>query len=637
MVAPVSAGSRPLPTLEKYEVLEEIGHGGMATVYRARDKRLGREVAVKVIHPHLRESQEVAHRFVVEAQAVAKLRHPNIVEVYDVSGEDEPEKYLVVELLRGDTLRKLLKERGPLPPEVAMALAIEVLAGLEHAHGEGVIHRDVKPENVLIEARGSSAPGTPRAARKSDDGDPSSDHKVLRDTSRVSGEPTRVLVKLTDFGIAKLLDAQGVTSTGQVLGSPAHMAPEQIEGGAVDARSDVFGLGVLLYECVVGHLPFEGQNPAQVLRRVLDGQYPAADLERPTVGKRLSAILDRALAHDAADRFESTGAMREALVFELKRVGIRTPALELESFFEDPDAYVATHGRRIIPRLCDLAQAARKEGRVLDAASDYNRALAYAPEDPQLLRIVARMQRDEARARTLRRALPLALATVVVGTAAFYLTQTLKHRNQAALHDSPSASKAPASASGSASAAASASAVASVSASVAISPTAPLTATVAVTAPVGTNNTTANTSVERTVALTLTPPAGVTVVVDNKEPQSVASGDTITVDGKDHTLRFGCVKDACEVQTKNVPAGKDDAKVSVELRIKDAIVVVDSSDPNTTYGIEEYPTMVIKPGVPQTISVRGYSGNWITVIDRANPSRKQKVDLRPGQQTHLTF
>src|SRR5690606_25116917 len=177
--------------------------------------------------------------------AVAKLRHPNIVEVYDVSDPDEPERYLVVELVRGVTLRERLRQDGPLPPEVAAAVAYEIGGGLEHAHRQGIIHRDVKPENVLIE-------------HSSSDGD---------------GERSGVRVKLTDFGIAKLLDAQGVTSTGQVLGSPAHMAPEQIDGSVVDARTDVFALGVLLYEAMAGKLPFSGEHPAQVLRRVLDGDF----------------------------------------------------------------------------------------------------------------------------------------------------------------------------------------------------------------------------------------------------------------------------------------------------------------------------------------------------------------------------
>jgi serine/threonine-protein kinase len=237
MIRPVEAG----PRIEKYELLEEIGHGGMASVYRAKDRRLGREVALKLIHPHLRESPEVAARFVAEARAVAKLRHPNIVCVYDISDEDEPERYLVAELIEGATLRQLLREHGRLPVELGVVVALEIGKALSHAHEQGVIHRDVKPENVLVE--------------------------LSKDSE------ARVRVKLTDFGIAKLLDAQGVTSTGQVLGSPAHMAPEQIEGNDVDARADVFSLAVLLYECLVGRLPFQGNNPAQVLRAVLEGHF----------------------------------------------------------------------------------------------------------------------------------------------------------------------------------------------------------------------------------------------------------------------------------------------------------------------------------------------------------------------------
>jgi serine/threonine-protein kinase len=199
-----------LPELAKYEILEEIGHGGMATVYRAHDRRLERDVAVKVIHPHLRDSPEVVSRFNAEAKAVAKLRHRNIVEVYDVSAPEDADLYLVVELVRGTTLRKLLEKRRALPPEIAGALAIELLGALAHANAAGVVHRDIKPENVLIE------------------------HALPPEELADHGRPSvgsRVMVKLTDFGIAKLLDAHGVTSTGQVLGSPAHMAPEQIEGG----------------------------------------------------------------------------------------------------------------------------------------------------------------------------------------------------------------------------------------------------------------------------------------------------------------------------------------------------------------------------------------------------------------------
>src|SRR5690606_21616062 len=165
----------PAPThLSKYDLIEQIGHGGMATVFRARDTRLQRDVALKLLHPHLRESAEIEARFTSEAQAVAKLRHPNIVAVFDVSDEDEEERYLVMELVRGITLRQLLKTHKSLPVELAAAMMLEVAAALEHAHEEGVIHRDVKPENVMIDMSGAGP------------------------TSGADAEPARV--KLMDFG-----------------------------------------------------------------------------------------------------------------------------------------------------------------------------------------------------------------------------------------------------------------------------------------------------------------------------------------------------------------------------------------------------------------------------------------------------
>jgi tRNA A-37 threonylcarbamoyl transferase component Bud32 len=367
-----------LPQLTKYEIVEELGHGGMATVYRARDQRLGRDVAVKIIHKHLRQSADVAARFDAEARAVAKLRHPNIVEVYDVSEPDEPEKYLVVELLRGTTLRHILGAVGEMPPEVGAAIGIELGLALSHAHSVGVIHRDLKPENVLIETDGE------------------------------------VRIKLADFGIAKVLDAQGVTSTGQVLGSPAHMAPEQIEGGEVDARADVFGLGVLLYECMVGHLPFEGKNPAQVLRRVLDGSFAPADRERPAVGGRWAKILARALAKEAGQRYDSADALVAALRDELSGVRIGDSRAELRAFFADRKAYASDHAARLVPVLIQRGEQARRAGNPYEAAADFNRALAYRPQEPNLLRLIGRLGR-----RTLvrRAAAGTALALVVAGLA----------------------------------------------------------------------------------------------------------------------------------------------------------------------------------------------------------------------------
>lgn len=361
----------------------------MATVYRARDRRLGREVAVKVIHHHLRENAEVAARFVSEARAVAKVKHPNIVEVYDVSDADESERYLVQELVRGTTLRQLIAQHGHLPPEVAAAIAVEIASALEHAHGLGVIHRDMKPENVLVEmpSEGSSDDVAAQAAR----------------------------IKITDFGIAKLLDVQGVTSTGQVLGSPAHMAPEQIEGGDVSASADVFGLGVLLYEALVGKLPFDGKNPAQVLRRVLDGSFTPAERALPTIGAGLSRIVGRALARDAADRYQSARVMGEELKAELAQLGFSDIRREIWAFLRDSAGYQREYEPRLVAELCKRASAARAAKDFVGAAAAFNRALAFRPDDAELLRQVRQIARGERVRRVIRRG---AVALLAIGAAA---------------------------------------------------------------------------------------------------------------------------------------------------------------------------------------------------------------------------
>ncbi|WP_437790220.1 serine/threonine-protein kinase [Sorangium sp. So ce693] len=395
-----NAGTEVLPKLEKYELIEELGHGGMATVYRARDPRLRRDVAVKIIHKHLRENTEVGTRFVAEARAAAKLRHPGIVEVYDVSSEQDRERYLVVELLRGATLRKILGAHREMPAEIGAAVVLELCDALEHAHASGIIHRDVKPENVLVE--------------------------LPSDRAGESRDGASVVIKLTDFGIAKILDAQGVTSTGQVLGSPAHMAPEQIEGGEVDARTDVFALGVLFYECLVGHLPFEGKNPAQVLRKVLEGLYPEAERERPTVGARWSRIVAGALAHDIVARSASPRALADQIRAELTALGIAEPRAELAAYFADPAGYAERHAARLVPRLVARAEAGRKRGDVPGAAADYNRALALAPNDLTILKRLSKLNASRNRKKLALRALLVALGSVALGLAAFTIARALR-------------------------------------------------------------------------------------------------------------------------------------------------------------------------------------------------------------------
>jgi tRNA A-37 threonylcarbamoyl transferase component Bud32 len=605
MEASAVARSR-VPQLAKYEVLEEIGHGGMATVYRALDRRLGREVALKVIHPHLRDSREVVARFNAEARAVAKLRHPNIVEVFDVSEPDDEEQYLVVELLRGTTLRKLLQEKSVMPPEVAAAVALELLGALEHANAAGVVHRDVKPENVMLEHR-------PAAASLAGD----------RPAQPPSGD--RVVVKLTDFGIAKLLDAESVTSTGQVLGSPAHMAPEQIEGGDVDARADVFGMGVLLYECMVGHLPFEGSNPAQVLRRVLDGHYPEAQMERPVIGNRWGSLLDRALAHSPADRFSDADAMREAVTAELDRLGVSQPKRELEAWLDDPPAYVQAHGAQMVEKLCALASEARKRGDSLAAAADYNRALAHAPGDPRLLGIVAGMNRAEARARLMRRATAVLLLMVGLGLAAFGLGRLVQARRGV---DRLAAMGAPAAA-----------------ASARMAPSASATLPFANAGPSASASPHAWSSggqaaqrvVERSLQLDLTPSMGVKLSIDGDPTRDVASGYVLRLDGKAHVLAFTCsfkgIGEVCVPVERQVATGEKDETLVVRLPIKPATLVIEG-DQDKTYQLVEHPEIPVRVGT-NTVTLR--SAFESVTVKQIESNTAVPVRLQAGKPVQATF
>jgi serine/threonine protein kinase len=606
------------PVLAKYEVLEELGHGGMACVYRARDRRLGRDVALKVIHPHLRDSGEVARRFSIEAQAVAKLRHPNIVEVYDVSAEGEAEQYLVVELLRGRTLRKLLQVEGALPPEIAAAIGVELLGALAHAHAHGVVHRDIKPENVIVEHR----PPEPQ---------PSAGDEAGGGRHPQSEPGDRVLVKLTDFGIAKLLDVQGMTSTGQVLGSPAHMAPEQIEGQEVDARADVFGMGVLLYECMVGHLPFEGSNPAQVLRRVLDGVYPSADHERPTVGKAWSQILDKALGRSPADRYRDATAMRDAIVLELKRVGVKTPRAELEGYYDDPDSFTERHGKKIVSILCERALLARKRGDAIAAASDYNRALAYAPNDPMLMRVVSSLRGAETVRRLVRRIVPPAVGTILVGTLAFGVTRRLarhemggdlplQHTNSVAVPIS--------------------------AAREAVAPGTPSAS--AATARPPPNSTQATRPplpkpVQREIKFSeVFPPNIVQVIVDGdrKTLDDVSTERTLLLplDDKPHRLSFICRgdwKDSCKPEGRIVEVGDRALSLPIHLALQDATLVVHGSR-SYKYALSDDANVKPTSDLETPVPMRDRLQRQVTVAE-LETSVQKVVTLTAGKTAQVTF
>src|SRR5438270_5733375 len=311
--------------LSRYRLLQEVGQGGMAVVYKATDTTLNREVAVKVLHPHLAGQSESRARLQREAHAVAKLRHENILEIFDYSGPDSAESYIVTEFIHGRTLKNFLVAEPQLFPEVAEMIASEVARALEHAHQFGVIHRDVKPENVMIR----------------DDG----------------------LIKLTDFGIAQIVDKERMTVTGQLLGSPAYMAPEHVEGRPLDFRTDVFAVGILTYQLASGQLPFRGKNPHEVLKRIADCKFAPAESVNRLVGKRLNRVIDKALAREPGDRFADVADLRRELVEDLADAGVDDPREELRRFFADPRGWTRTFQPRLVEALIATGKARAAAGR----------------------------------------------------------------------------------------------------------------------------------------------------------------------------------------------------------------------------------------------------------------------------------
>ncbi|MBI2911898.1 MAG: serine/threonine protein kinase [Chloroflexi bacterium] len=260
--------------LDRYRLEGRLGSGGMAEVYRGTDERLGRPVAVKILLPHLAADPTFTERLRREVEATAALTHPNVVRVYD-QGRSEDRPFLVLELVEGESLAALLGRQGSLGIERAIAIACDVLAALEHAHGRGLIHRDVKPQNVLL------PPGGP--------------------------------AKLADFGIAHVAADSTLTIPGEVIGSVHYLAPERLEGRAATPAADQYGVGVILYQMLTGRLPFEGDLPAAVAAQHLQQAPAAPSTLRPDLPGWLEQVVLKALAKDPEARFSSAAAMRRAL------------------------------------------------------------------------------------------------------------------------------------------------------------------------------------------------------------------------------------------------------------------------------------------------------------------------------------
>jgi serine/threonine-protein kinase len=268
----------------RFQMEMRVGEGGMAYVYRARDRESGRMVAIKVLMSRLTGDKEAVARLRREAQVAMRLDHPNVCGII-AWGEAGGMPYLVMPFLEGETLSRRETRHGPMPPALAVPLIIELCRGLQHAHDAGILHRDLKPENVMLVA------------------------------GEKEGDRERAVVM--DFGLAKEsvvgAEVAKLTATGIVLGTPEFMSPEQIRGKALDARSDVFALGVLAFELLTGRLPFEGNTAQETMLAHLTGQPIRLRQARAELPEPLEQVIARSIAHRAADRFESMREFGDAL------------------------------------------------------------------------------------------------------------------------------------------------------------------------------------------------------------------------------------------------------------------------------------------------------------------------------------
>jgi serine/threonine protein kinase len=276
----------------RYELGDRLGSGGMSTVYRAVDRTLERTVAVKVLAEHLSDDERFVQRFRREALAVAKLIHPNIVQVYD-SGIDDGRHFIVMEYAEGRSGAQILQKQGPLDPETAADARAQACAGLDYAHRRGIIHRDVKPGNLMV-------CGGPIGG----------------------GE---MVVKLTDFGIARAIEQTRITQVGSVVGTAAYLAPEQVRGEEATPATDVYALGVVLYQFLTGRLPYEGSSLAELaVRQQNESPLPPSTFS-DEISESLGAAVMRALEGDPARRYASAAELAGGLALGLRGEDVTLP------------------------------------------------------------------------------------------------------------------------------------------------------------------------------------------------------------------------------------------------------------------------------------------------------------------------
>jgi serine/threonine protein kinase len=347
-------------SIRNFEIKELIATGGMAAIYKAVQVSLDRTVAIKILHGHLAQDKDFITRFEREAKAAANLKHENIVNIIDF-GKTEDVYFIAMEYVDGKSLKDLMHTVDFMPCEIALTIAREISQGLDHAHKKGVVHRDIKPANILIGLDGT--------------------------------------IKIADFGLAQAQDLISVTVTGSIVGTPAYMSPEQAGGKKIDHRSDLFSLGVVIYEMLTGRKPFSGQNYSSIIHEILTVVPPKPIEANPLIPREISAIIEKMLDKDPERRPQSAGGISDEITAYFRKLKIEGSRREVSQFLNAPENYLVRLKKERKEKHLErgLHFMGLGDEKIDDAISEFDKIIQLDPNDTRVLGYLKDLQARKAK------------------------------------------------------------------------------------------------------------------------------------------------------------------------------------------------------------------------------------------------